>query len=62
MIINDIHSYAVFANIDKQNGKIEGHQVVLPKEAFELIEDIVISYWKDKPEVRGDAVYEVVKD
>jgi len=62
MTINDIHSYTVFANIDKRNGKIEGHQVILSKEAIELIEDIVLKDWKDTPKVLELSSYEVEDD
>ena len=41
--ISDIHSYTVFANIDKRDGNIDGHQVVLSKRAYESIENIILS-------------------
>ena len=58
MTINDIHSYTVFVNIDKRNGKIEGHQVILSKEAIELIEDIILEDWEDTPKVLELSSYE----
>ena len=42
MTVNNIHSYIVFANIDKGD-KIEGHRLILTKEQLEKIEDIVLS-------------------
>ena len=59
MTINDIHSYTVFANIDKRNGKIEGHQVILSQEAIGLIEDVVLKDWKDTPKIFESSSYEV---
>lgn len=41
--INDIHSYVLFAGIDKRNGKIHGHRVLLSRKQIEQIEDIVLS-------------------
>jgi len=56
MTISDIHSYIVFANIDKRNGKIEGHMIRLTKEQIEAIEDIIIS---EKITIKENASYEV---
>lgn len=42
--VSDIHSYTVFANIHKRDtDKIEGHMLLLSKEAYEAIENIVIA-------------------
>jgi hypothetical protein len=48
MTINDIHSYTLFANVDKRNGVIEGHMVILRKDQMEAIEDIVLAYVDDR--------------
>jgi len=54
--INDIHSYTIFANIDKRNGKIEGHQMYLTQLQMEAIEQIILS---DKIKVDENPSYEV---
>ena len=39
----DIYTYIVIGAIDKRNGKIEGHEIILSKEQLHKIEDIVTS-------------------
>lgn len=39
--LNDIYGYTVFANIDKRNGKIEGHRMILIPEQMAVIEDVI---------------------
>ena len=39
--VSDIYGYTVFANIDKRNGKIEGHRMILTKEQMAVIEDVI---------------------
>lgn len=58
--ISDIHSYTVFANIHKRDtDKIEGHMLLLSKEAYEAIENIVIA---GTIKVKGISTYEVQDD
>jgi len=62
MTINNIQSYTVFANIDKGNGVVEGHQILLDKKTAHLIEDIILMYLdKDKKnlEVKEEPFYRV---
>ena len=40
--LNDIYGYTVFANIDKRNGKIEGHRMILTSEQMAVIEDVIV--------------------
>ncbi len=54
---SDIHSYTVFANIDKRDGSIEGHMIVLSKEQLEAIEDIIVS--KSKIKIKEDPTYTI---
>jgi len=55
--ISDIHSYTVFANIhDREKEKIEGYMVLLDKEAYELIESIIVS---SNVRVKDEATYEL---
>ena len=56
--LNDIYGYTVFANIDKRNGKIEGHRMILTKEQTEAIEIIITS---GKINVIEDPTYEVTQ-
>ena len=43
-LVSDIYGYTVFANIDKRNGKIEGHRVIdLTPQQMEAIELIITS-------------------
>jgi len=56
--ITDIHSYTVFADIDKRNGKIEGHMMILSKKQMEAIEDIVLS---GEVQVKEKPLYEIEK-
>ena len=56
LTLNDIYGYTVFANIDKRNGKIEGHRMILTKEQIEAIEIIITS---GKINVIEDPIYEV---
>jgi hypothetical protein len=53
--ISDVHSYLVFANIDKRNGNIDGHMIILSKEQYEAIGDIVTNGSEFK--VLEDATY-----
>ena len=39
--LNDIYGYTLFANIDKRNGKIEGHRMILTPEQMAVIEDVI---------------------
>ena len=58
--ISDIHSYTIFANIhDRENEKIEGYMVLLDKEAYELIESIIIA---SAVRVIEEPTYEVLND
>lgn len=41
LTLNDIYGYTVFANIDKRNGKIEGHRMILTHEQMAVIEDVI---------------------
>ena len=54
--VQDIQSYCVFANIDDRKGNIKGHMLMLTKEQYEAIEDIVLS---GKIKVKEDHTYEV---
>jgi len=38
----DIYTYFVFAVIDKRNGKMQGHEVILTKAQKRAIEDVVL--------------------
>jgi len=59
MIVNDIHSYCVFANIDDRKGNIKGHLLILSDKQMEAIEQIVLS---DKVVVKEKHNYEVQDD
>ena len=59
MIVNDIHSYCVFANIDDRKGTIKGHMLILSDKQMEAIEEIVLS---DKVVVKEEHSYEVQDD
>jgi hypothetical protein len=54
---SDIHSYSLFANVDKRNGHIEGHLVILSEEAIEAIELIVLR--EDRLLLTEDSAYEL---
>lgn len=54
--VHDIQSYCVFANIDDRKGTIKGHMLLLTKEQYQAIEDIVLS---GKIKVKEDHTYEV---
>lgn len=57
--LNDIYGYTIFANIDKRNGKIEGHRIIdLSKEQMEAIEIIITS---EHIKVMEEPTYEVQK-
>lgn len=57
---SDIHSYTVFANIHKRDtDKIEGHMLLLSKEAYETIESIVLA---ETIKVKEFSTYEVQDD
>ena len=56
-IVNDIHSYTVFANIDDRQGHIRGYQMLLDEKQMEAIEIIVTA--KEKPiSVKETPLYE----
>ena len=58
--IADIHSYTIFANIDKRDGNIDGHQLILSKETMNAIEDLIL---KDgKMAVMQEVAYKVKGD
>lgn len=56
IIVGDVHSYCVFANIDNRKGEIKGHQLILSKKQTEMIEDIITS---ENVTVVDDHTYEV---
>ena len=58
--ISDIHSYTIFVNIDKRDGNIEGHQVILKKETMEAIEELILNGGNIK--VKNKAAYRLEDD
>lgn len=56
---SDIYGYVLFACIDKRNGKIQGHRVLLSDEQYSQIEDIVCS---DDVKVLDEAHFEFDSD
>ena len=54
--ISDIHSYALFANIDNRDGTITGHRVILTDAQIEAIEDIVTA---EKITISGKVYYDL---
>lgn len=43
VMTSDIYTYIVFAVIDKRNGTMQGHEVLLTKEQRDAIEQIILS-------------------
>ena len=57
---SDVHSYVVFANIDKRDGNIDGHLILLTPEKMEAIENIILS-GSDKLKVKSKPSYKLEK-
>ena len=58
LTLNDIYGYTVFANIDKRNGKIAGHRMILTPEQMAVIEDVIAS---GDLKVIEEPTYEVIE-